>query len=105
MFLTAADRSAEPLHTSAAVVAQVWRDGSRQARLAPVLKGVEIHPLDDGRAVGSLLALSGGSDVTDAHVVLLAVSLTQRILTGDPDDLRALAAPLGRSRPDVLHWA
>ena len=34
VFLTAAKRAGEPLHTSAAVVAEVWRDGARQARLA-----------------------------------------------------------------------
>lgn len=104
VFLTAAARTSEPLHTSEGVVAQVWRDGARQARLAAVLKGVSIHALDDGRAVGSLLARSGGSDVVDAHVVLLGAALTQRVLTGDTKDLTAIAAPLGRSRPDILAW-
>jgi hypothetical protein len=103
-FLTAAKRTGEPLHTSEAVVAQVWRDGARQARLALVLKGIEIHPLDDGRAVGALLARSGGSDVVDAHVVFLAAALSQRVLTGDPDDLVSIATAMGRSQPDILVW-
>lgn len=92
------------MHTSEAVVAQVWRDGSRQARLAAVLNGVTIHPLVDGRGVGSLLARSGGSDVVDAHVVVLGAALTQGILTGDPDDLVAIATCLGPSKPDILAW-
>jgi hypothetical protein len=104
VFLTAAHRSGEPLHTSEAVVGQVWRDSARQARLASVLKGLAIHPLDDGRAVGRLLAMTGGSDVIDAHLVVLGVSLSQKILTGDPDDLRALAAPIGRAGPSILPW-
>lgn len=67
-------------------MAQVWRDGARQARLTTVLKAVQIHPLDDGRAVGALLAASGLADVADAHVVLLGAGLAQRVLTGDPGD-------------------
>jgi hypothetical protein len=45
---------------------QVSHNGSRQARLAGFLKTVEVHPLDDGRSVGVLLARSGTSDVVDA---------------------------------------
>lgn len=104
MFLTAATRTSEPLHTSEVVVAQVWRDGARQARLAAVLKGVSIHAFDDGRAVGSLLARSGGSDVVGAHVVLLGAALTQSVLTGDREDLASIAAPLGHSAPDIIAW-
>jgi hypothetical protein len=85
-------------------VAQVWRDGARQARLASVLMGVEVHALDDGRAVGVLLAGSGGSDVVDAHVVFLGAALSQRVLTGDPDDLEFIATVMGRSQPDILSW-
>jgi hypothetical protein len=103
-FLTAAKRTGEPLHTSEAVVAQVWREGARQARLASVLKAVQVHALDDGRAVGALLAMSGGSDVVDAHVVFLGAALSQRVLTGDPDDLQSIATAMGRSQPDILAW-
>ena len=103
-FLTAAQRTGEPLHTSEAVVAQVWRDGARQARLAAVLKGIQVHALDDGRAVGALLARSGGSDVVDAHVVFLGAALSQRVLTGDPGDLKIIATVMGRSQPDILGW-
>jgi hypothetical protein len=104
VFLTAAKRAGESLHTSEAVVAQVWRDGARQARLASVLKGIEVHALDDGRAVGALLARSGGSDVVDAHVVFLGAALSQRVLTGDPDDLEIIATAMGGSQPHILTW-
>lgn len=104
VFLTAAQRAGEPLHTSEAVVGQVWRDGARQARLASVLKGITVHALDDGRAVGALLARSGGSDVVDAHVVFLGAALGQRVLTGDPVDLEIIATAMGRSQPDILAW-
>lgn len=104
VFLTAAKRTGEPLHTSEAVVAQVWRHGARQARLAAVLKGVEVHALDDGRAVGALLAGSAGSDVAAAHVVFLGAALSQRVLTGELGDLEIIATAMGRSQPDILDW-
>jgi hypothetical protein len=104
VFLTAAHRVGEPLHTSQAVVAQVWRDGARQARLAAVLKGMDVHPLDDGRAVGALLARSRSDDVVDAHVVLLGAAFTELVLTGDPDDLTAIAAVMGPSAPQIVAW-
>jgi hypothetical protein len=93
----------EDLHTSEAVVAQVWRDGARQVRLARFLRTVEIHPLDDGRAVGRLLRASGTSDVVDAHLGLLAQDLDDDILTGDVDDLRQVVAALPQS-VGVLPW-
>jgi hypothetical protein len=104
VFLTAAKRTGEPLHTSEAVVAQVWHDGARQARVASVLEGIEVHALDDGRAVGALLARSASSDVVDAHVVFLGAALSQRVLTGDPGDLETIATAMGRSQPDILAW-
>jgi hypothetical protein len=72
--------------------------------LASVLKGIEVHPLNDGRAVGALLARSGGSDVVDAHVVFLGAALSQRVLTADPGDLATIATAMGRSQPDILVW-
>jgi hypothetical protein len=60
-FLTAAARSGTALHTTHPVVAQVWRPGSRQARLSAFLDTITVHPLDDGRPVGQLLAQTGTS--------------------------------------------
>jgi hypothetical protein len=103
-FLTAADRSGTALHTTQPVVAQVWRDGPRQARLAAFLKAIAVHPLDDGRPVGRLLSQSNTADVVDAHLVICAVRLGHDILTGDPDDIGPLTAMFGPAAPVVHSW-
>lgn len=80
--------------THGGVVGQVWRGGQgRQVPLARLLDGVEVVPLNDelGRQAGVLLRRTGGRDVIDAAVVLLARD-GDTILTSDPGDLRALAA-------------
>jgi hypothetical protein len=82
------------LAVPAGVVGQVWRDGSRQARLARLLaaEDVNIEPLDDqrARAAGQLCGVRGTFDVIDASVVLCARSRGHRIATSDPDDIRTL---------------
>jgi hypothetical protein len=84
--------------TNGGVVGQVWRGGhGRQAMVARLLAGVDLEPIDDeaGRRIGVLLGASGATDVVDAAVVLLADD-GDDILTGDPNDLRALATAAGR---------
>jgi hypothetical protein len=103
-FLHAALQRSTPLNTTQPVVAQVWRNGSRQARLARFLTTIIIHPLTDGRAVGAILARSGTSDVIDAHLVAVAVGLAEPILTGDVSDLKELIDSLPRARPRIHHW-
>lgn len=80
-----------PVHTSGAVVAQVWRDGRRQVNLTRVLAGVEIAPLDEiaAKRVGELLAASRTSDLADAHVAWLVRS-GDVVLTSDVADITAL---------------
>jgi hypothetical protein len=80
-----------PLWTSAAVVAQVWRDGRRQAALARILAGVGVRALAEGddRDTGELLAVSRMSDVIDAHLVL-GVEDGDHVLTSDEDDIGRL---------------
>jgi hypothetical protein len=81
------------LRTNPMVVAQAWRDRrGRQASLARLLQAVKVRPIQDqdGREAGALLGQAGTSDPVDATVVLLA-DPGDRILTSDPDDLRALA--------------
>ena len=87
-FLTAALDVGAVLRTSAPVVAQVWRDGSRQARLARFLDTVETHDFThlDARLVGGMLLRSGTSDVVDAHVAALALRLQDDIITADTHD-------------------
>ena len=99
-----ADDAPHSLHTSHPVVAQVWRDGSSQARLAAFLKHITVHPFDDGPAVGRLLARSGTSDVVDAHLVVLAAHLDKDILTADPTDLKTISDSLGSSGPTIRPW-
>lgn len=94
--LEVARRDKVPLLTSAAVVAQVWRQGMRQAKLARALAGVRIRPLDDvvGRKAGELLGANKSSDVVDAHVALLATK-DDSVLTSDPRDLKRLLETRG----------
>ncbi|TDW79686.1 hypothetical protein EV137_8026 [Kribbella pratensis] len=83
--------------THGGVVGQVWCEGAgRQAPIARLLDAVDVAPLDDelGRRAGALLRLTGGRDVIDASVVLLACD-GDTILTSDPVDLTALAAEAG----------
>ena len=76
------------------VVGQVWRDGSRQVRLARLLasRSVVVEPLDDlrARAAGQLCGATGTTDVIDATVVLSAKARNDRIFTSDIQDLRRL---------------
>lgn len=90
--LEAARRHGLDLRTTAIVVAQVWRDGARQARLAGLLKGTEVVSVDErlGREAGALLGRSRMADPIDATVVLVAAP-GDRVLTSDPDDIRLLA--------------
>lgn len=105
-FRTAAERSSHELHTTAPVVAQVWRDGSSQARLARFLKTVTIHQFDeiDGRRVGEMLGRTGTTDLADAHLVVTAISLGLDIVTGDPREIQALSNVVPNSSPTVHTW-
>lgn len=86
------------LHAPAGVIAQAWRDGRAQARIARLLGSgaVEVTALDadEARAVGVLCRETGASDVVDASVVLLARRHSARVVTSDPDDLRRIDASL-----------
>src|SRR5437016_5706991 len=84
-------REGVPVLTSAGVVAQVWRDGRRQANLARILPGVDTTPIDDGAAkkIGELLKQNRTDDLVDAHVALL-VQPDDQILTSDEPDIKAL---------------
>lgn len=83
--------------THGGIVGEVWRGGTRrQVRLARLLPGVEIAPIDSalGRSAGMLLKASRSSDVIDASLVALAGD-GDDILTSDVEDLHALAAVAG----------
>lgn len=84
-------RAGLPVRTSAGVVAQVWRDGRKQANLARVLAGVAVLAIDEtsSRRIGELLAATGTADLVDAHVALLCTS-GDHVLTSDRGDIDAL---------------
>lgn len=96
-YVLLADRSLVALSTSSAVIAQVWRGGGRQARLARFLNSdlVTEHPLDReaSRRIGILAAAVGSKDVVDGHLAMMALDLDAIVLTSDPDDLARWGVP------------
>jgi hypothetical protein len=82
------------LYAPGGVLAQVWRDGSRQARLARLIGSgaVRVQPLDreEAQAVGALCGACGARDVVDVSVVLLARRHAAAVVTSAPADRRAI---------------
>ncbi len=78
----------------ATALAQAIRRPDRQARLSRLVRQptTDVVSLDrvDATNVGRLLAASGTSDITDAHVVVCARRANQPVVTTDPGDLRQL---------------
>lgn len=78
----------------ATVLAQVWRDGAKQARLARLLDSsfCEVVPMNRvlAQKSGALCGHTRTSDIVDASVVVVAKERGHRIVTSDPDDLRRL---------------
>ena len=78
----------------ASALAQAIRRPERQARLSRFIRQPTTEVVDLGRVdatnVGRLLAASGTSDITDAHVVICVRRSSQPIVTSDPGDLRRL---------------
>jgi hypothetical protein len=75
----------------AGVVAQTWRNGPRQARMARLLDAdeVSVETLTDAaaRAAGMLCDVSDTSDVVDASVVITARRYTATVISSDRADL------------------
>lgn len=80
----------------AVVVAETVRGVAADATVNRVVKAVgEIDVVDEptGRVAGELLGMAGSSSTVDAIVVATAIEAGGAVvLTGDPDDLGALAA-------------
>jgi hypothetical protein len=100
--LAIAQRDGTKLVTHGGVLGQVWRRPARHARLAPLLRAIDVRPLDSalGKLAGELLARAGMSDVIDAALVVLSQK-DDRIFTSDADDILRLAAA-GRRDVEVL---
>lgn len=75
----------------AGVVAQIWRDGSRQAILARLLSAIDVtvEALTDeaARASGIVCGSAGASDVVDASVVIAARRHSATVISSDRADL------------------
>lgn len=80
------------IHVLPEVIAQVWRGGVRQERLASFLKAREVtcpeYDQRTARAVGVMCGVSGHADVVDVHVAVHARRLQHHVVTSDADDLR-----------------
>lgn len=79
----------------AVVVAETIRGTPRDAPVNQVIKTVaEVDVVDErrGRIAGALLRAARSSSTVDALVVSMGVGQSCVIMTGDPDDLTALAA-------------
>jgi predicted nucleic acid-binding protein len=78
----------------AGVVAQAWRGGARQVRVARLLRAsiTSVIPLDQRLAlrVGARCAATGVADVVDVSVALCARDRGHPVVTSDPDDIRAV---------------
>ena len=96
--LALAERLGVSVHVSAVTLAETLRGGPRDARLHASLKGLGQEPVTTalGRAAGELLGHTGRADTVDAIVAVTARGLGRnvRIITSDPDDLRALTAEM-----------
>lgn len=95
LLAVAADAGVEAV-TSAATVAQVWRDPARQARLARALAGFLERSLDPSTArdCGLLLARARTRDIADAAITL-SVQDGDTVVTSDPDDIAHLLDTAG----------
>lgn len=81
----------------AAVLAQAWRGGARQARVAGLLQMCAVEPLSEALAkdVGVLAGKAGHDDVVDVAVVEGAIRRGDVVVTSDAGDVRKIAAAAG----------
>ena len=102
MLRNAADDWAQ-VSVPAGVIAQAWRDGSRQVLLARALTHCDEVPLEGAlaRAAGLLCGRANTADIVDASVALVAAARSRTgataLVTSDPTDLRHLIRTLNAS--------
>jgi hypothetical protein len=94
MLLEAARRHGRALVVPVGVIAQVWRGGSRQARLARFVgaRGVDVEVLTEegAKATGLICGRAGTTDVVDASVVVVGRRHHATVVSSDRSDLEAL---------------
>ena len=100
--LAAAWEAAVEVSIPSLVVAETVRGSAKDAPVNRVIKAVgEVRPADEGtgRVAGGLLGAARSNSTVDAVVVASAIELGGGVvLTGDPDDLEALA----NGHPEVV---
>ncbi|MGH2460302.1 MAG: PIN domain-containing protein [Chloroflexota bacterium] len=83
-----------PIIVPAGALAQVWRNGARQADLARLIRARDVDVVDLSaslaKATGELCGRRGTSDVVDASVVIIARQVRGVVATTDSADLRHL---------------
>jgi len=77
----------------APVLAQAWRGGARQARVARLLQVCDVEPL--GEDVGVLAGKAKHDDVVDVVVVEGAIRRGDAVVTSDAGHVRKIAAAAG----------
>ena len=91
------------LAVPAGIVAQAWRGGARQVRIAKLLQlqVTSIVALDAKLAlrVGARCASTGSTDVVDVSVALCASDRGHPVVTSDPGDIAAIDPALVLVRP------
>ncbi len=96
--IEAARRDGRSVIVPAGVVAQVWRDGSRQVRVARLLGAgeVSVDALTEAvaRAAGTLCGVAGTTDIVDASVVIAARRYQATVISSDRPDLMRLDTTL-----------
>lgn len=93
--LSLAEQLGVRVHVSSVTLTEVLRGHRRDARVHALLAGVDQDSItpEIGRAAGELLGQTGRHDTIDAIIAVTARRAGNRVrlLTGDPDDLSALA--------------
>jgi predicted nucleic acid-binding protein len=98
-------KTGQELVVTTPVLAQVWRDGRRQAVISRFLRRCVIDAPSESAAkrAGELLGRTGTSDAVDAIVVATAVERgATTILTTEPNDLKALVEATGLKLPPLV---
>jgi hypothetical protein len=83
----------------AAVLAQAWRGGARQANLARMLQMCRVEAMSEqlAKSIGVLVGQTGHDDVVDAAVVEGAIRRGDAVVTSDASHIRKVATAAGHT--------
>ena len=92
-WLKRATERGEPPMVCSVAVAESWRDGRTQARLARLLRACDVEAVDEplAKLAGEALAAVPAAGVADALIAATAARAGTTLVTEDHDDMRALA--------------